>query len=435
MRKLKIAVIGAGSTYLPELVEGFLTRAGKLDIGEFCMMDIDSRKNGIVSALTRRMIAARGLDIPVIETTCPEEAITGANYVVAQMRVGQLPARVLDEKIPFKHGLIGQETTGIGGFFKALRTLPVMENIARIIEEKAPDAWLINFSNPSGILAEMMAARGNTRNIGLCNAPTGAEKLLLRKAAGITGCAPESLRREDLAFDFVGLNHFNWITNVTVKGRDILPQLLADEEILKGYADMFDGAFLRQIGGLPSYYLKYYYNRDNIAAEGKTAPTTRGEDCMVIEEDLLKLYQDQTLKEKPELLEKRGGAYYSEAAVSLIDAIENDKNDLHVVNTANRGVIPFLQPGDVTEVRCIVGKDGVRPLPLANPNISPHIQGMIQMVKAYEKLTMKAGLTGDYDAGLAALMTHPLLGDFHKTKAVYDEMLEAHRAHLPRFFS
>jgi len=430
MKKLKIAVIGAGSTYTPELIDGFLTRIGKLDVSAFNLMDIDSRKNGIISALARRMIAARGLNIPVVETSCAEEAITGADYVMAQIRVGQLPARVLDEKIPLKYGFIGQETTGVGGFFKALRTLPVMENIARIIEEKAPGAWLINFSNPSGILAEMLAERGNTRNIGLCNAPRGAEKLLHRKAGEFAGGTAEA--PEDFAFDFVGLNHFNWITSVTARGEDIIPKLIADEEIIKSYELSDD--FLRQVGGLPSYYLKYYYDRDKTIADSKAKATTRGEDCMAIEEDLLKLYRDESLNTKPALLDKRGGAFYSEAAVSLIDAIENDKNDFHVVNTPNRGAIPFLQPSDVAEVRCIVGKDGLRPQPLNNSRVSPHIQGMIQMLKAYEKLTMRAGLEGDYDAGLAALLTHPLLGDYHRTKAVYDEMLEAHRAYLPRFF-
>jgi len=464
MNKLKIAVIGAGSTYTPELIDGFLTRYGRLDVSAFYMMDIDSRKNGIISALARRMIAARGLSIPVVETSCLEEAITGASYVLAQVRVGQLPARVLDEKIPLKYDFIGQETTGVGGFFKALRTLPVIENVARIIEEKAPGAWLINFSNPSGILAEMLNQRGNTRSIGLCNGPTGVEKLLHRKVDELTGIQDEVLGEHvdqmsgkpvkhlgamgqesnesaclqtmnsgNFAFDFVGLNHFNWVTDVTLGGKSIIQKLFTDKEI-KGHASVQDDGFLQRIGGIPSGYLKYYYSRDKTLADSKASKTTRGEDCMAIEEDLLKLYQDETLNTKPALLEKRGGAFYSEAAVSLIDAIENDRNSIHVVNTPNRGAIPFLQPQDVTEVKCIVGRDGLRPLPLANPQVSLHIQGMVQMLKAYEKLTIKAGLEGDYDAGLAALLTHPLLGDYERTKAVYNEMLEAHRAYLPRFF-
>ncbi|MCL2361505.1 MAG: 6-phospho-beta-glucosidase [Defluviitaleaceae bacterium] len=418
---MKITIIGAGSTYTPELIDGFLTRADRLDVSEFYMMDIDSRKNGIISALARRMIAAKGLNIPVVETTCLDEAISGASYVVAQIRVGQLPARVLDEKIPQKYDFIGQETTGIGGFFKALRTLPVMEEVAQIIDAKAPGAWLINFSNPSGILAEMLTGRGNIRSIGLCNAPIGIEKLLRKKLKD----------SQELDLDYVGLNHFNWVTGVYADGKAV--NLLEDEDIM-AHSGAFDKDFLRRIGGIPSYYLNNYYNRDKVLADQKANPTTRGEDCMAIEEDLLKLYQDENLKEKPALLDKRGGAFYSEAAVSLINAIVNDTNTVHVINTVNHGKIPFLSPTDVAEVKCIVGKNGPRPLPLVNPDISKHIQGMILAIKAYEKLTIKAGLEGDYDAGLAALMTHPLLGDYHRTKAAYDEMLEAHRKYLPRFF-
>lgn len=420
MRKLKVAVIGAGSTYTPELVDGFLKRLGTLDVAEFHMMDIDSRKNAIVSAFARRMTAKHG--IPVIETNDLESAITGADYVIAQIRVGQLPARILDEKIPLKYGLIGQETTGAGGFFKALRTLPVIENIARLIKEKAPGAWLINFSNPSGILAEMLIQRG-IRSVGLCNAPIGIQKILRR----LTGDPA------DFDYDYVGLNHFNWITSVKANGKEVISDLFDKEEIIK-MASLPDGDFLRSIGGLPSYYLNYFYNRERVVAESIARSTTRGEDCVAIEEDLLKLYQDENLVSKPDLLDKRGGAFYSEAAVSLIDAIENDTNTVHIVNVDHAGTIPFLQKGEVAEVKCIVGKDGPRPLPLMNPQqISGHIQGLIQIVKAYEKLTVKAGCEGDYNAGLAALLTNPLIGDAGKAKAVYDEMLEAHKAYLPQF--
>jgi len=423
MRKLKVAVIGAGSTYTPELIDGFLTRAELLNVSEFYMMDIDSRKNAIISAFARRMVKERGLDIPVIETSCPEEALTGANYVVSQIRVGQLPARVLDEKIPLKYDLVGQETTGVGGFFKALRTIPVIENIAKIIKEKAPGAWLINFSNPSGILAEMLTQMGEIQSVGLCNAPLGIEKTLRRKTDNPS----------DFAFDYVGLNHFNWVTSVRANGKDVLPDLFADSEIM-AIPSSPDPDCLRRIGGIPSYYLNYFYNRDKVVADFKAKATTRGEDCMAIEEDLLKMYQDKNLVSKPALLDKRGGAFYSEAAVSLIEAIENDTNTIHIVNVDHAGTIPFLQKGEVAEVKCIVGKDGPRPVPLMKTEISGHIQGYIQALKAYEKLTVKAGLYGDYDAGLAALITNPLAGDYNKAKAIYDEMLEAHRKYLPRFF-
>ena len=422
MKKLKIAVIGSGSTYTPELIDGFLKRIDKLNVAEFYMMDIDDRKNSIVSSLSRRMVKAKGLEIPVIETSDLETAITGADYIIAQIRVGKLAARILDEKIPLKYDLMGQETVGAGGFFKALRTIPVINNIADIIEKKAPNAWLINFSNPSGILMQMLTERGGIKCIGLCNAPIGIEKTLRRKLGG------------PVNFDFVGLNHFNWITSVIADGKEQIDKLVLDPDFY-GMSGTPGGDFMRAIKAIPSYYLSYYYNPSKSVASAKARATTRGEDCVAIEEDLLKLYQDETLAEKPALLDKRGGAFYSEAACSLIEAIENDTQAVHVVNVANCGMLPFLAPGDVAEIKCRVGKNGPAPLPLINPTVSQHIIGMIQSHKAYEKLTVQAGLHGDYDAGLAALMTNPLVGDCGKVKLVFDEMLEAHKAYLPHFYS
>ena len=425
MKKLKVAVIGSGSTYTPELINGFLTRADRLDVSSFYMMDIDEPKNQIVSSLAKRMVKAKGLDTPVLITNNLEETLDGADYVIAQLRVGRLPARILDEKIPLKYDLVGQETTGVGGFFKALRTLPVLENIANIMQKSAsPDVWLINFSNPSGILAEMLTKRGGINSVGLCNAPIGFEKHLRSKTNNPA----------DFDYDYVGLNHLSWITSVIANGKDVLPELLSEEEFMN-YASSPDKDFLRAVGGIPSYYLNYFYNHSKCVEDAKTRATTRGEDCVAIEEDLLKLYQDETLVEKPALLDKRGGAFYSEAAVSLVDAIENDLNTVHVVNTNHCGVIPFLAEGDVAEVKCVVGKNGVRPLPLINPNVNQHIVGLTQGVKAYEKLTVQAGLNGDYNAALGALLTNPLIGDARKAKDVFDEMLVAHREYLPRFFA
>ena len=424
MRKLKVAVIGAGSTYTPELINGFLTRTDKLDVSSFYMMDIDERKNEIVSSFAKRMVKAKGMDTPVVVTNNLEETLDGADYVIAQLRVGRLPARILDEKIPLKYDLVGQETTGAGGFFKALRTLPVLENIADIMAKSAnPGAWLINFSNPSGILAEMLVNKPGINSVGLCNAPIGFEKNLRAKTNNPA----------DFDFDYVGLNHLTWITTVMANGKNVLPELLNDPDFLKT-ASSPDAAFLHAIGGIPSYYLNYFYNHSQVVENAKKpGATTRGEDCVPIEEDLLKMYQDETLVEKPALLDKRGGAFYSEAAVSLVDAIENDLNTVHVVNTKNLGAIPFLQHEDVAEVKCVVGKHGLRPVPLINPNVNQHIVGLTQGVKAYEKLAVQAGIHGDYNAALAALLTHPLIGDARKAKAVFDDLLAAHRQYLPRF--
>ena len=425
MRKLKVAVIGAGSTYTPELVDGFLRRDKTLAVDEIYMMDIDRHKNEIVSGLAKRMIDAKGLTTKLITTDCLEEALTGADYVVAQVRVGKLPARVLDEKIPLKYDLLGQETTGVGGFFKGLRSIPVMLNIARTMERVAPNAWLINFSNPSGIIAQMLHNETKIKFAGLCNAPINMEKMLKEKAA--------ARGAKHMDYDFVGLNHFNWVTRVEADGHNILPELLADEAVYNNIG--IDNAhWLNLVGGIPSGYMNYYYNRELTVAKCKSQPQTRGEECMEIEENLLEMYKDENLKEKPALLDKRGGAMYSEAAVSLIDAIENDLNTVHVVNVPHKGTIPFLDADNVVaEVKCRVGKNGPTPLPLLSGDINEHIIGMVRAVKAYENLTIKAGLNGDYEAGLKALLTHPLIGDYSRAKGVYDEMLEAHKEHLPQF--
>ncbi|MCL2352408.1 MAG: 6-phospho-beta-glucosidase [Firmicutes bacterium] len=423
MRNLKIAVIGSGSTYTPELVSGFISRSGSLKADSFYMMDIDERKNAIVSSLAERMIEAAGLGSRLVVTDDLDEALEGADYAVAQVRVGRLPARVVDEKIPIKYGLLGQETTGVGGFFKALRTIPVIENAARTMERVAPKGWLINFSNPSGIIAQMLSETTSVRFAGLCNGPVNTERFL-------RSLFPEGT---SLDYDFVGLNHLNWFTGVYADGADALPGLLADERVRKVTGLDYGEPLMKAIGGIPCGYMNYYYFRDETAERCKAAEKSRGQVCMEIEEELLTLYQDPSLKEKPALLDKRGGALYSEAAVSLIDALENDRNSVHVVNVDHKGTIPFLDAGDVAEVKCAVGKNGIVPLPLRNGNVSGHIAGLMRAVKAYEKLTVKAGLTGDYEAGLSALLTHPLVGDYAKAKAVYDEMLLAHKAYLARF--
>lgn len=413
MRKLKVAVIGAGSTYTPELIDGFLRRKGQLEVESFYMMDIDARKNDIVSAFAKRMIQKSGLGAKLVVTDCLETALTGADYVIAQVRVGKLPARVLDEKIPLKYDLIGQETTGVGGFFKALRTIPVLLNVARIMERVCPNAWLINFSNPSGIIAEMLAHETKVNAVGLCNGPILTIKHYYEQLG----------KPEKFDYDFVGLNHFNWVTRVEANGEDVMPGWLAGET----------NEVPRIAGGYYSGYINHYYNRVKTLKRLKEQKTTRGEDCMAIEEELLAMYQDENLNEKPPQLDKRGGAMYSEAAVSLVEAIENDLNTIHVVNVCQNGAIPFMDKTDVAEIKCRVGKDGPVPFPLINPHVSGHIIGMIRALKAYEKLTVQSGIKGDYHTGLAALLTHPLIGDYATAKGVYDEMLDAHKEYLPQF--
>lgn len=428
MNNLKIAVIGAGSTYTPELINGFITRNKQLKIDSFYMMDIDREKTEIVTGLGKRMLEANGINARVVITDSVEEAVEGADYILGQIRVGKLDARIKDEKIPLKYNLLGQETTGVGGFMKALRTIPVMMDIARKIERLSPNAWFINFSNPSGIIAEAILNNTDVKMLGLCNAPIN----MIRRAQELL---PENTKKFD--YDFVGLNHLFWITALYADDKEILQDLF-----LGGYKDnslknipevVYEEELLNAIKGLPVSYLNYYYFREKMIQKCQAAELTRGEECKAIEAELLELYKDTRLKEKPGVLDKRGGALYSEAAVSIVDAIENDKKEIHVVDVKNNGALSFMDKNDVIEAKCIIGKNGAIPIKMNNFS-NQHIIGLMHSVKAFEKLTVKAGLEGDYSAALAALLTHPLIGDYYKAKNVLNDMLEAHKDYLPQFF-
>lgn len=422
---LKIAVIGAGSTYTPELVDGLLTRQSVFPVSELTLMDIDERKLRIVGSLVDRMAAHAGGGLKVTKTMDLDEALRGASFVMAQIRVGKLAARHLDESIPLQYDLIGQETTGIGGFFKGLRTIPVMVDIARRMETLCKDAWLINFSNPSGMVAEALLRYTGVRMMGLCNVPIN-----------MIASAKKAVGDENALVESVGLNHLSWITSVISRGEEKLPDLLE-----KGYsgekpanlpATEFDRECLKAAGGIPNGYLLYYYGRAKRLSHLKAAEKTRAQTCMAIEEDLLALYSDEGLYVKPALLDKRGGHLYSEAAVSLAEAIYNDTGATHTVNVQNGGVLPYLEKDEVAEIACRIGKDGAAPLPIRAIG-TPHMQDLIRTVKAYERMAVDAAMTGDREIALAALLTHPLVGDFEKARDCFDALLKAHAAYLPRF--
>ncbi|MCD6290301.1 MAG: 6-phospho-beta-glucosidase [Anaerolineae bacterium] len=428
-RELKIAVIGAGSSYTPELVEGLARAQGELNLAHIVMMDIDERRLGIVGGLARRMLEAAGAEVELELTTDRQRAIEGAHYIVNQIRVGQMAARVRDEKIPLKFGVIGQETTGPGGFAKALRTIPVVLDIARDIQQlAAPGAFLINFTNPSGLITEALLRYSDINVIGLCNLPIGIE-MELAKRFGVD--------RHRITIDNVGLNHLNWLRGVWIDGQDVWDRVF--QEALKEAREReqedetgFSAELLETLQCIPCGYLRYYYNHDKMLAHQLKAEKTRGEEVIEIERQLMEMYQNPNLKEKPKLLEKRGGAHYSTVAVSLMTAIENNKNEIHVVNTLNRGAIPNLPPDVVVEVPSVVGANGARPL-VTDP-LPPQIAGLTQQVKAYEVLTAKAGAEGDRRAALQALLTHPLVPSFSVAKGLLDAILEANRDFLPQFF-
>ena len=424
-KELKIAIIGAGSTYTPELIEGIINRSSTLPLKHLFLMDIEDRKLNIVGGLCKRMIEHANLDCEVILTKNLDLAIEDADFVLAQIRVGKLPARVLDEKIPLKYDLIGQETNGIGGFFKGMRTIPEIMNIVHHMEKLCPDAWLINFSNPSGMIAEAVLNNSKIKMMGLCNVPINTIDGI-RKAMNLPNAYVE----------YVGLNHLAWITGIRDNGIDYLQKAI--DEGLNGAvmqnipASGFSHELIKTIGAIPTCYLEYYYFKDSKLAKAKAAEKCRGEICMEIEEQLLDIYSNSELHTKPELLSKRGGARYSEVAINLVNSIYNDVKDVQVVNVLNNGAIPFMDDNDAVEVCARIGKNGAEVIKTDCHN--NHIKEYMKMMKAYEKHAVKAALTGDEDEAMKALLINPLVFDYHKAKPCFDELKEAHKAHLPEFF-
>ena len=424
-KELKIAIIGAGSTYTPELIEGIINKHQTLPVRKLYLMDIEERKLNIVGGLCKRMVEHAKINCEVILSTDLDESITGDSFVCAQIRVGKLPARVLDEKIPLKYDLIGQETNGIGGFFKGMRTIPAIMNIVHRMEILCPDAWLINFSNPSGMIAEAVLNNSKIKMMGLCNVPINTIDGLKKK-----------MDLPNAEVEYVGLNHLAWITSIRQDGIDYLQKAI-DEGVNGAVMQnipqtSFSHDLIKSIGAIPTSYLIYYYFRDAQLKKAKEAEKCRGELCMEIEEQLLEIYSNSEVNTKPELLSKRGGARYSEVAINLIDSIYNDTNDIQVVNVLNNGAIPFMADNDAVEVCARIGRDGAKVIK-TNCN-NEHIKDYMLMMKAYEKHAVNAALTGNEDEAIRALLINPLVGDYNKLKPAYDELKEAHKAFLPQFF-
>lgn len=435
MQGLKIAVIGGGSSYTPELLDGFIRRAAELPVAEICLADIPAgeHKLKIVGDLARRMAVRGGLDAKISLTLDRREALCGADFVVTQFRVGGLAARGQDERFPLRYGVLGQETTGPGGFAKALRTIPVMLDICRDMAELCPQGWLINFTNPAGLITESIHKYTKVKCIGLCNVPIHMQRTIAHLL---------DVPARDLFIDFVGLNHLVWGRKIWLQGVDVTGVVLdklQDGATLnvKNIPDLkWDGDFLRVLGMVPCPYLRYYYMTDTILAEELAAAApqgagTRAEQVQTVEERLFELYSDPALAEKPAELEKRGGAYYSDAAVSLISAIYNDKREIQTVDTLNKGTIRELPADCVIETNCLIGRNG--PIPLAAGELPPEIAGLIQQVKAYEQLTVEAGVHGDRDKAWLALANHPLVPSAEAAKQLLADVLALNRVYLPQF--
>ena len=419
---LKLAVVGGGSTYTPELVDGFARRTDRVQIDEIALLDIDPERLAIVGGLAERMLARQGWGGRVLQTTDRDAAIDGADFVLIQLRVGGQRARLGDETLPPRFGLIGQETVGVGGFAKALRTVPVVLELAEAVARRsAPGAWIVDFTNPVGIVTQALSDAGH-RSIGLCNVAIGFQ----RGFAARFGVEPERVELEQ-----VGLNHLTWIRAVCIDGVDRLPEIL--ERDVDELADDVHVPVDRLVSerAIPSYYLRYYDDEAGVIAEARTK-STRAEEVMEIEHDLLELYRDPTLDTKPELLEHRGGAFYSEAAAQLIASLTDGRGDLQIVDVRNDGTLPGLAEADVVEVPARIDRDGAHPIPQAP--LSPAQYDLVSRVKAYERLTIRAAVSGDPTIARAALAANPLAGDPERAGELLEAIFEVNGRWLPRFF-
>ncbi len=414
---MKIAIIGGGSTYTPELIEGLIQRAATLGLTEAMLMDIDAERLAVVGGFAERMVAHAGAPFKLTRTLNMPAAVDGASFVLTQIRVGQQPARHQDELLGRRHGLIGQETTGIGGMAKALRTIPQIMTICAEVERRNPRAWIINFTNPSGLITEAILNHTGCRCIGLCNVPIDV-KMHLAKYLGVS--------EPDIDLDIVGLNHLGWVRRIVVKGQDLTAAVL---DVLAGdlgpanIPDIdFPPELIRALGAAPLYYNRYYYNTERALAEQAAKPKTRAQEVMEIEAQLLAKYRDSRVVTKPDELSQRGGAYYSKIAIDLVEAIARDLNAEHVVNVRNQGAIPNLPEANVVETVATVGRDGAVPRPTAP--LEPSIRALVQQAKAYEELTIEAALHQSYGAAYRAIITNPLGPTADRAKEVLDDLLK-----------
>ncbi|MCM3182034.1 6-phospho-beta-glucosidase [Priestia megaterium] len=433
---MKVVTIGGGSSYTPELVEGFIKRYDELPIRELWLVDVEEGKEKleIVGALARRMVKKAGADMEIHLTLDRQKALINADFVTTQLRVGQLDARIQDERIPLKYGMIGQETNGAGGLFKGLRTIPVLLKIAEEIHEVCPNAWLINFTNPAGMVTEALLRYGkHSKVVGVCNLPVHMRNSI----AGLL-----QVEKEDVHIEFAGLNHLVYGLHVYAKGKEVTQEVIQrlrdpnSQVTMRNIAPIpWQPDFLEALGVILCPYHRYYYKTKEILAEELLAfqsGTTRAEVVKALEAELFELYKNPNLESKPPQLEKRGGAYYSDAACNLISSIYNDKGDIQTLNVKNNGAISLLPNESAVEVNCVVTKQG--PVPLAVGELPVEVNGLVQQIKSFERVGAEAAVTGSYEKALVALSINPLVPSDELAKSVLDELLQAHRKYLPAFF-
>ncbi|MEU0129691.1 6-phospho-beta-glucosidase [Streptomyces sp. NPDC006289] len=419
---MKLAVVGGGSTYTPELIDGFARLRDTLPVEELVLVDPAADRLELVGGLARRIFAKQGHPGRITTTADLDAGVDGADAVLLQLRVGGQAARNQDETWPLECGCVGQETTGAGGLAKAMRTVPVVLDIAERVRRANPDAWIIDFTNPVGIVTRALLQAGH-KAVGLCNVAIGFQ----RKFARLLDVAPHEVH-----LDHVGLNHLSWELGVRLGGpggENVLPRLLAEHGGTIAGDLRMPRQLVDRLGVVPSYYLRYFYAHDEVVRELGTKPS-RAAEVAAMEKELLALYGDPALDEKPELLAKRGGAFYSEAAVDLAASLlAGGGSAVQVVNTANNGTLPFLPDDAVIEVQARV--DGKGASPLAVPALDPLYAGLIGHVTAYEDLALDAALRGGRDRVFKALLSHPLVGQFEYAEALTDKLIAHNREHLP----
>jgi 6-phospho-beta-glucosidase len=419
----KICVVGAGSTYTPELIEGLIDRAAALPVRELALVDINAERLDILSEMARRMFRTVGRDVLVTATEDRRRGIEGADFVLNQIRVGGQAARIRDEKTGRRHDVVGQETTGPGGFAKALRTIPVALCIAADIRELSPHAWMINFTNPAGMVTESLLRYGGVQVMGLCNSPFGMQAEIARSL----GVEPERVR-----IDCVGLNHLSWVRRIHLEGQDVT------DSVLDGFmAEMdprdstFDPQLIATLRMIPSSYLRYFYHQQRVLADQREGGPTRGEQVWQIEQQLLESYRDPGLCCKPPLLEKRGGAHYSTLAVSLVTAIATDRGEVHIVDCRNNGALVDLPDDVAVEMPAVIDRQGAHSITAGHLPFS--IRGLVQHVKAYEELTIEAAIGGDERTALLALTANPLVPSFDAARDLWRDIKEENAQFLPQF--
>jgi 6-phospho-beta-glucosidase len=415
---MKLTIVGGGSTYTPELMDGFARLRELLPIVEVWLVDPDETRLALVAGISRRMLAHAGHPATVHATTDLVAGVSDADAVLLQLRVGGQDARRGDENWPHEVGCIGQETTGPGGFAKALRTVPVVLRVAEAVRQHAkPDAWIVDFTNPVGIVTRALLTAGH-RAVGLCNVAIGFQ----RSFAGLLGVEPSRI-----GLGHVGLNHLTWERSITLDGTDVLPRLLAER--LPEFAGEVElpPHLLQLLGMVPSYYLRYYYAHDEVLHEQLHSPT-RADEVQEVERALLGKYADETIDTKPEELSKRGGAFYSDAAVDLLASLTTDRGDVQVVNLANDGSLPFLPDDHVIEVPATVGAGGLVAEPIAP--LPDDIRGLVSAVAGYERLALDAAINGGRDRVLRAMQAHPLVTQYDRASKLTDLLLAANRQHL-----